>query len=157
VDVRDYAERWLTAAKAVVAEGGLPGVGALASDGDYDDLGFLRHMLSAVKERGGTDILGQSWLALRGEKAGATASKDDTADLADRASWFDRVSRQALGRSLPILATQDPSGQPERLTSDPAKVTPSSQVDQSEQALRRHRRSQPALFAASRGTFAPVP
>lgn len=156
VDVRDYAERWLTAAKAVVAGGGLPGVGALAPDGDYDDLGFLRHVLSAVKERGGADVLGQSWLALRGETAGAAATRDTTADLADRASWFDRVSRQALGRSLPILATQDPASQPERLSADPAKVTPSSQVDQSEQSLRRHRRSQPALFAASRGTFAPA-
>ena len=64
---------------------------------------------------------------------------------------------ERISLRLPILATQDPAGQPERLSSDPAKVTPSSQVDQSEQSLRRHRRSQPALFAASRGTFAPAP
>jgi hypothetical protein len=153
VDVRDYAERWLTAAKAVVAEGGLPGVGALAPDGDYDDLGFMRHFLSTVKDRGGADVLGQSWLALRGEHAGATASPSDTGDLADRASWFDRVSRQALGRSLPILATQDPSGPSEQLAADPASATPTSQADQAERIMRGRRRSLPALFAASRGTL----
>jgi hypothetical protein len=153
VDVRDYAERWLTAARAVVAEGGLPGVGALAPDGDYDDLGFLRQMLSTVKERGGADVLGQSWLALRGEQPGATASTSDTSDLADRASWFDRVSRQSLGRSLPILATQDPSGPAERLTGDPSSAALTNDVEQAERALRQHRRSLPALFAVSRGTL----
>jgi hypothetical protein len=153
VDVRDYADRWLTAAKAVVAEGGLPGVGALDPDGDYDDLGFLRQLLSTVKERGGTDVLGQSWLALRGEQPGATASTSDTSDLADRASWFDRVSRQSLGRSLPILATQDPSGPSERLTGDPSSAASTNEVEQAERTLRQHRRSLPALFAVSRGTL----
>ena len=58
VDVPDYAQRWLAAAKAVVAAGGLPGIGALAPDGDYDDLGFMRQLLNDVKQRGGADVLG---------------------------------------------------------------------------------------------------
>jgi hypothetical protein len=165
VDVKDYADRWLAAAKAVVAEGGLPGIGALAPRGDYDEHGFMRQFLSAVKERdGGTDVLGQSWLALRGDQPGATASSDDTDRLADRATWFDRVSRQSLGRSMPILATQDPSGPAERLTGDsggnpgdsggnPGGGTQADQIEQADRTLHDRQRKLPALFGASRGTL----
>jgi hypothetical protein len=133
--------------------GGLPGIGALAPDGDYDDLGFMRQLLSEVKQRGGTGVLGRSWLALRGETPGAAARKADVDDLAGRAEWFDRVSRQALGRSLPILATLDPAGRPEQLTANPAATSASAPVEQTERALRALRRKLPALFAASRGTI----
>ena len=153
VDVPDYAQRWLVAAKAVVAGGGLPGIGALAHDGDYDDLGFMRQLLSEVKQRGGADVLGRSWLALRDETPGASARKSDVDDLASRAGCFDRVSRQALGRSLPILATLDPAGRPEPLTSEPTTPSQSAPVEQTEGALRDLRRRLPALFAASRGTL----
>ena len=152
VDVEDYAQRWLAAAKAVVAGGGQPGIGALAPDGDYDDLGFMRQLLSQLKERGGSDVLGQAWVALRGATPGATATKADVGDLASRAEWFDRVSRQALGRSLPILATLDPAGRSEQLTAEPTAPAPSTPVEQTERALRDFRRKLPALFAASRGT-----
>jgi hypothetical protein len=153
VDVKDYADRWLAAAKAVVAEGGLPGIGALAPKGDYDEHGFMRQFLSAVKERGGTDVLGQAWLALRGDQPGATASSDDTDRLADRATWFDRVSRQALGRSLPILATQDPPAPAERLTAETRDTSQASQFEQADRTLHERQRKLPALFAASRGTL----
>jgi hypothetical protein len=161
VDVPDYAQRWLAAAKAVVAGGGLPGIGALAPDGDYDDLGFMRQLLNEAKQRGGADVLGRSWLALRGETPGATAGKTEVGDLAGRAEWFDRVSRQALGRSLPILATLDPTaGRPEQLTdqaaasfaSTPATPDPAARAETAERALRDVRRKVPALFATSRGT-----
>jgi hypothetical protein len=155
VDVPDYAQRWLAAAKAVVASGGLPGIGALAPDGDYDDLGFMRELLSEVKQRGGTDVLGQAWLALRGETPGAATAKTDVGDLASRAEWFDRVSRQAIGRSLPILATLDPAS-PAAVASAPstsAAPDPSALADTAERALRDLRRKLPALFAASRGTL----
>ena len=157
----DYAQRWLAAAKAVVAAGGLPGIGALAPDGDYDDLGFMRQLLNDVKQRGGADVLGRSWLALRGDTPGATADKTDVSDLAGRAEWFDRVSRQALGRSLPILATLDPAeGRPEQITGQPvapaastsAAPDPAASAETAERALRDFRRKLPALFAASRGT-----
>ncbi len=155
VDVPDYAQRWLAAARAVVAGGGLPGIGALAPDGDYDDLGFMRQLLSEVKQRGGTDVFGQSWLALRGETPGAASTKTDVGDLASRAEWFDRVSRQALGRSLPILATLDPAssttGAPAPSSSAPPD--PSVVAETAERALRGLRRKLPALFAASRGTL----
>jgi hypothetical protein len=153
VDVKDYADRWLAAARAVVAEGGLPGIGALAPKGDYDEHGFMRQLLSAVKDRDGTNVLGQSWLALRGDQPGATASSDDTDRLADRATWFDRVSRQALGRSLPILATQDPSAPAERLTAETRNTSQASQFEQADRTLHERQRKLPALFAASRGTL----
>jgi hypothetical protein len=155
VDVREYADRWLPAARAVVEAGGLPGVGALDPHGDYDDRGFMRQLLSAVKERGGTDVLGQSWLALRGETAGAAATSTDVGDLAERASWFDRINRRELGRSLPILATGDPAGRPERLTPETVSTATSPTAAEAESALRDSRRKLPALFGASRGTLAP--
>lgn len=154
VDVPDYAQRWLAAAKAVVAGGGLPGIGALAPDGDYDDLGFMRQLLSEVKQRGGTEVLGRSWLALRGATPGAAATKADVGDLASRAEWFDRVSRQAIGRSLPILATLDPASSPAApAPSASAAPDPSALAETAERALRDLRRKLPALFAASRGTL----
>ncbi len=155
VDVREYADRWLPAARAVVEAGGLPGVGALDPHGDYDDRGFMRQLLGVVKERGGTDIMGQSWLALRGETAGTVATSSDVGDLADRASWFDRINRRELGRSLPILATGDPAGRPERLTPGTVSTAASPTAAEAESALRDSRRKLPALFGASRGTLAP--
>ena len=119
VDVPDYAQRWLSAARAVVAGGGLPGVGALAPDGDYDDLGFMRQLLDTVKQRGGTDVLGQSWLALRGETPGArppprptwttspTGPAGSTASAARRSGGASRSSPRrtrpaSAGASRPI-------------------------------------------------------
>ncbi|MCC7369073.1 MAG: hypothetical protein IT306_11660 [Chloroflexi bacterium] len=157
VDVRDYAERWLVAAQAVVESGGLPGIGALSPSGDYDDRGFMRQVLNAVKERGGTDVLGQSWLALRGATPGKAASTTDVEGLAERAEWFDRISRHALGRSLPILATLDPAGGAERLADDPGSASANNAADKSEQTLKDVRRKLPALFGVNRGTVAPAP
>lgn len=157
VDVRDYAERWLAAAQAVVEGGGLPGIGALSPSGDYDDRGFMRQVLNVVKERGGTDVLGQSWLALRGATPGKTASTSDVEGLADRAEWFDRISRHALGRSLPILATLDPSGRSERLADDPNSSGANNAADQSEKTLKDVRRKLPSLFGVNRGTVSPTP
>jgi hypothetical protein len=155
VDVREYADRWLPAARAVVESGGLPGIGALDPHGDYDDRGFMRQLLGVVKERGGTDVLGRSWLALRGEQPGATATGDDLGGLAQRATWFDRINRRELGRSLPILATGDPAGRPERLTPETVSTSTSPTAADAESALRDSRRKLPSLFGASRGTFAP--
>lgn len=155
VDVRAYADRWLAAARAVVEAGGAPGVGALAAHGDFDDLGFMRQLLSAIKERGGADVLGRSWLALRAEAPGASATPDDVDALAQRAAWFDRLHRRELGRSLPILVTGDPPGRPERLTPETALTAPSQVAIDAEGAIRDRRRRLPALFGASRGTLAP--
>jgi hypothetical protein len=150
VDVRDYAERWLAAAQAVVEGGGLPGIGALAPGGDFDDRGFMRQLLSVVKERGGTEVLGQAWMALRGETPGATASTSDVEGLANRAEWYNRISRHSLGRSMPIMATLDPAGRGERLTVDPASAN-SNAAEQSERTIKDLRRKLPSLFGMNRG------
>lgn len=152
VDVRDYAERWLAAAQAVVEGGGLPGIGALAPGGDFDDRGFMRQLLNIVKERGGTEVLGQSWMALRGETPGATAGPSDVQNLADRAEWYDRISRNAVGRSMPIMATLDPAGKGERLATDPSSTGANASAEQSEKALKDLRRKLPSLFGVNRGT-----
>jgi hypothetical protein len=152
VDVKDYAERWLAAAQAVVEGGGLPGIGALAPGGDFDDRGFMRQLLNVVKERGGSEVLGQSWLALRSETAGATAGKSDVENLAERAEWFDRISRNSLGRSIPIVATLDPAGRTDRAGTDVSSTGANAAAEQSERALKDLKRKLPSLFGVNRGT-----
>lgn len=152
VDVDEYAGRWLAAAQAVVAGGGLPGLGALSPNADFDDLGYMRKLLSEIKDRGGADVLGQSWMALRAETPGATATSGDTEALGHRAEWYDRLSRRALGRSLPILTTLDPDGRTERLPAAPSSTKPTDFADQSERAIKDLRRKLPSLFGAVRGT-----
>jgi hypothetical protein len=156
VDVSNYADRWLKSAQAVIANGGLPGIGALAPKGDkadYDDLGFMRQLMSTIKDKGGQDVMGHAWMAMRGTTPGGTATSGDTDTVIKRAGWYDRVARHALGQSIPILATSDPTGHGEQLSTTSTNTDASSTADQAERALRNSRRQTPALFAASRGSL----
>jgi hypothetical protein len=153
VDVNGYAERWLRSAQTVVANGGLPGIGALSPKGDYDDLGFMRQLMSTLKANGGQGVLSRSWMAMQNTAPGATATSEDVDDTLDRARWYDRLTRNTLGQSIPILATIDPSGRGEPLTGTPSNADQQSNADQAERALRDQRRQTPAIFAASRGSL----
>jgi hypothetical protein len=152
VDVTGYAERWLRSAQTVVANGGLPGIGALSQDGDYDDLGFMRQLLSTLKANGGQAVLGRSWMAMQSTAPGGTATTEDVGDTLDRARWFDRLNRNTLGSSIPILATVDPSGGSEPLTGASSTSDQTAAADQAERALRSRQRQTPSKFWDSRGS-----
>jgi len=94
-DVSRYLDLWLPAARTVVANGGLPGFGALSPQGDVDDLTFLRGALQQIKARGATDVLNRSWLSVHNYGSDYL-----------RVRQYDEILHQELGRSLPQIGTE---------------------------------------------------
>jgi len=94
-DVGRYLDRWVPAARTVVAAGGLPGFGALSPMGDVEDLAFLREALSQLKTRGELDVLNRAWLSVH------NYGRDYL-----RVREYDRIVRELLGRSLPMIGTE---------------------------------------------------
>jgi len=108
-DVASYLDRWLPAARVVIANGGLPGLGALSPQGDVDDLMFLRETLRQLRQRGADDVLGRTWLSVHNYGADYLRVRE-----------YDRIVRAELGRSLPQIGTE-------------AGIYPGPQLDQQEQ------------------------
>lgn len=108
-DVADYLDRWLPAARVVIANGGLPGLGALSPQGDVDDLTFLRETLRQLRQRGTDDVLGRTWLSVHNYGADYLRVRE-----------YDRIVRAELGRSLPQIGTE-------------AGIYPGPQLSQQEQ------------------------
>jgi hypothetical protein len=94
-DVDRYLSLWIPAARQVVAGGGLPGLGALSPQGDVDDLDFLRRILEGLKARGAEDLLNRAWISVHNY---------GTDHL--RVREYDRIVREVLGRSLPLIGTE---------------------------------------------------
>lgn len=112
-DVARYLDLWIPAAKTVVENGGLPGLGAL-SPGDsagvpqsnpqrLDDRLFLQSALQEIKRRGETEVLDKAWLSAHNYMG--ARSLDDPDGLL-RVKQYDEIVRGALGRSLPIIGTE---------------------------------------------------
>lgn len=104
--VQRYLDLWIPAAEAVARAGGLPGFGALAPGGDYDDLQFLAEFLDGLKARGRTQLLDRAWVALHNYSWNRPNefSADSNGFLKFR--WYEGIIRQKLGRSLPIISTE---------------------------------------------------
>ncbi|GAB4564770.1 MAG: hypothetical protein Kow0047_14760 [Anaerolineae bacterium] len=94
-DVKRYVDRWVAAARTVIANGGLPGFGALSPQGDVDDLTFLRQALEEIKARGDLDVLDRAWLSVHNYGADYL-----------RVRQYDQIVRDVLGRSLPQIGTE---------------------------------------------------
>ncbi len=105
-DVQRYLDLWIPAADAVVRAGGLPGFGALAPGGDYDDLKFLSEFLDGLKARGRTDLLDSAWLALHNYSWNRPVDYSEDSNGFLKFRWYDRIIREKLGRSLPIISTE---------------------------------------------------
>ena len=106
VSVGNYVDRWISAARDIVAGGGLPGLGALAPAAPTDDLQFLRDTLQAIRDRGQTDLLNQAWIGLHNYSFNRPADYQDTSNGFLKFRWYDKVVRDVLGRDLPILGTE---------------------------------------------------
>ncbi|NOZ06846.1 MAG: hypothetical protein GXP41_10955 [Chloroflexi bacterium] len=102
-DVQRYLDLWLPAAEAVTKAGGLPGFGALSPQGEYDDRKFLRNALRGIKARGKVGVLDHAWLAIH-NYTGPRALDDPNGFL--RFEQYDRIVRDELGRSLPVIGTE---------------------------------------------------
>jgi len=63
--------------------------------GDVEDLAFLREALSQLKTRGELDVLNRAWLSVH------NYGRDYL-----RVREYDRIVRELLGRSLPMIGTE---------------------------------------------------
>lgn len=125
-DVNRYLDLWLPAAKIVVANGGLPGFGALSPGGDVDDRAFLRDALLTIRARGETAVLDRAWLSSH-NYAGERPLSDPDGFL--RFRQYDAIIRSILGRSMPIIGTEGGS----------YTIGPVDQAKQTEQVLGAYR------------------
>ncbi len=102
-DVNRYLDLWLPAARVVVANGGLPGFGALSPGGEVDDRTFLRDALLGIRARGETAVLDRAWLSSH-NYAGERPLSDPDGFL--RFRQYDAIIRSILGRPMPIIGTE---------------------------------------------------
>jgi|GEM_PF-1333930 len=106
VSVDSYVNRWVSAARDIVAGGGLPGLGALAPAAPTDDLQFLRDTLQAIRDKGQTGLLDNAWIALHNYSFNRPTNYMDTSNGFLKFRWYDKVVQDVLGRDLPILGTE---------------------------------------------------
>ena len=105
-NVERYVDWWLRAARDVVAAGGLPGFGALAPGGDYDDRAFLRQALGLLKHRAERGLLDRTWLAIHNYTFNQPLDHDSDTYGFMAFKVYDRIVRETLGWSLPIIGTE---------------------------------------------------
>ncbi len=98
-----YLDAWIPAAKAVIANGGLPGFGALGPSGEADDLQFLADSVEGLKARGEVGLLDNAWLAIHNYQG--DLALDDVKGFSRYTAYAD-VLRQTLGRVLPMVSTE---------------------------------------------------
>lgn len=98
-----YAEMWAGAARVVVDNGGLPGLGALSPGGAYDHYTFLDRTLRALKTSGDSDLLNRTWLSVHNYH-GTRPLDDPGGFLMFRE--YDEIIRAHLLRSLPMIGTE---------------------------------------------------
>ncbi len=106
VSVTSYVDRWIPAARAILAGGGLPGLGALAPGAPVDDVAFLRSTLDEMRRRGAADLLDRAWISLHNYTFNRPVSYQDDSNGFLKFRWYDQVAREELGRSLPIISTE---------------------------------------------------
>lgn len=102
-DVKHYVDLWLPAAKTVIANGGLPGLGALAQNGAIDDMDFLRATLREIKARGEENVLQKTWLAAH-NYLGDKALNDPDGLLS--VQQYNTIISSELGYAMPIIGTE---------------------------------------------------
>ncbi len=98
-----YAMTWASAARDVIKNGGLPGIGALSPGGEYNHLEFMRRTIRALRYNGDIHLLERSWVSLHNYH-GLRPLDDLGGFLMFRE--YDRIIREELGHSLPIIGTE---------------------------------------------------
>lgn len=98
-----YAVTWAAAARDVINNGGLPGIGAFSPGGEYNHLLFFQRTLRALKYNGDAHLLNRAWIAIHNYHG--TRPLDDLGGFL-MFREYDRIAREELGRSLPIIGTE---------------------------------------------------
>ncbi len=105
-----YARAWADAARIVIANGGLPGMGALSPGGSYNHLDFLDRTLIALENNGEAHLLNHAWFSAHNYH-GTRPYNDPGGFLLFRE--YDKIIKAHLGRSLPIIGTEGGSYAPD--------------------------------------------
>lgn len=113
-----YALTWASAAREVVANGGLPGIGALSPGGQYNHYDFLDRTLLALEDNGDGGLLNHAWLSIHNYH-GTRPLDDPGGFLLFR--HYDNIIQSHLGRSLPMISTEGGSYHP-NLSADTALI-----------------------------------
>jgi len=98
-----YAAVWAEAARTVVENGGLPGLGALSPGGAYDHYTFLDRTLRTLAYNGDADLLNRAWLSVHNYH-GTRLANDPDGFLLFR--QYDAIIRAHLLRSMPMIGTE---------------------------------------------------
>jgi hypothetical protein len=98
-----YAIAWASTARVIVANGGLPGIGAFSPGGAYNHYEFLDRTLRAIEFNGDAALLNHAWLSVHNYH-GTRPYDDPDGFLLFRK--YDEIVRSHLGRSLPMIGTE---------------------------------------------------
>lgn len=98
-----YALAWAPAAREVIQNGGLPGIGALSPGGSFNHYTFLERTLQALRRNGDLGLLNQAWLSVHNYHGTRRLDDPDGFLLFRR---YDEIVRAQLGYSLPMIGTE---------------------------------------------------
>lgn len=98
-----YALAWASAARIIVANGGLPGIGAFSPGGAYNHYEFLDRTLRALEFNGDGHLLNHAWLSVHNYH-GTRPYDDPDGFLLFRK--YDEIVRSHLGRSMAMVGTE---------------------------------------------------
>jgi hypothetical protein len=105
-----YAVAWASAARDVINNGGLPGIGALSPGGAYDHYTFLTRTIQALKWNGDLGLLNRSWLSVHNYH-GTRSLDDEDGFLLFRK--YEEIVQKQLDRSMPMIGTEGGSYHPD--------------------------------------------
>jgi len=105
-----YALAWASAAREVIDNGGLPGIGALSPGGAYNHYTFLARTFQALKWNGDLGLLNHAWLSVHNYH-GTRSIDDEDGFLLFRK--YDVIVREHLNRSMPMIGTEGGSYHPD--------------------------------------------
>ncbi len=98
-----YAVTWAAAARDVINNGGLPGIGAFSPGGAYNHYAFLEGTLRALRHNGDLGLLNHAWLSIHNYNGLRSLDDPDGFILFRK---YDEIVRAALGRSMPMIGTE---------------------------------------------------
>jgi hypothetical protein len=105
-----YAASWAAAAREVIANGGLPGIGALSPGGSYNHYTFLERTLQALIANNDGHLLNHAWLSVHNYHGLRPFDDPDGFFLFRN---YDEIVRRTLGRSLAMIGTEAGSYAPD--------------------------------------------
>jgi hypothetical protein len=104
-----YAVAWASAARDVINNGGLPGIGGFSPGGAFDHYTFLERTLEALRWNGDAGLLNRTWLSIHNYH-GTRQLDDPEGFLLFRN--YDKIVRNHLNRSMPMIGTEGGSYHP---------------------------------------------